>query len=175
MRVDLQQPGSPADWLRHARSDLAIAGARKSRRVLYEHQCFHAQQAAEKAVKALLVVHGISIPRSHDIAFLLAQLPRDIGVPLELVDLPILTKYAVQLRYPGETIPVKTREHRTALRLATRAVEWVASVVCTPRSTLHSPPDLHSSLYHLLTRAALQSSLCHLRSPLSPLHALPPL
>ena len=129
MRADHPQPGSPADWLRHARSDLAIAGARKSRRVLYEHQCFHAQQAAEKAVKALLVAHSISAPRSHDLAFLLAQLPRGIALPVALVDLPLLTKYAVQLRYPGETEPVKVTEHRTALRLATRAVEWAASEV----------------------------------------------
>ena len=139
MRADHAEPGSPADWLRHARSDLAIAGARKSRQILYEHQCFHAQQAAEKAVKALLVDHGISVPRSHDLAFLFARLPRDIAVPLELVDLPLLTKYAVQLRYPGETVPIKTREHRTALRLAKRTVEWVESIVrnIKPNARLH--------------------------------------
>ena len=45
------QPGSPDDWLRHARSDLALARSRKGRDVLYEHLCFHAQQAAEKAIK----------------------------------------------------------------------------------------------------------------------------
>lgn len=129
MRADQQQAGSPSDWLRHAQSDLAIARARKSRRMLYEHQCFHAQQAAEKAVKALLVANGILVPRSHDLVFLLAQLPHGIALPVTLVDLPLLTKYAVQLRYPGETVPVKVKEHRTALRLATRAVEWATSLI----------------------------------------------
>jgi HEPN domain-containing protein len=112
------------DWLRHAQSDLAIAAVRKSRRMLYEHQCFHAQQAAEKAVKAILVASGLSVPRSHDLAFLLAQLPREIALPVALVELPLLTKYAVQLRYPGETEPVTSVDRRMALRLAQAAVEW---------------------------------------------------
>ena len=129
MPPEKHNAGSPSDWLRHARSDLAIAGTRKSRRVLYEHQCFHAQQAAEKAIKALLVAHDISVLRSHDLAFLLAQLPCEIALPVALVDLPLLTKYAVQLRYPGETVPVRVKEYRTALRLATRAVEWAESLI----------------------------------------------
>jgi len=34
---------------------------------------FHAQQAVEKAVKAVLVLHGVDFPRSHDLDFLLAR------------------------------------------------------------------------------------------------------
>lgn len=129
MLLERNRPGSPLDWLRHAHSDLALAGARKTRRLLYEHQCFHAQQAAEKAVKAVLVAHAIPVPRSHDLAFLMAQLPCSIALPVELIDLPLLTKYAVQLRYPGETMPVTAKEYRTALRLATRAVEWASNII----------------------------------------------
>ena len=50
MPPDAPQAGSAQDWLRHARSDLALASMRKTKRVLYEHLCFHAQQAVEKAV-----------------------------------------------------------------------------------------------------------------------------
>lgn len=43
-------PGSPADWLRHAYSDLALASMTPRPPVLPEQLCFHAQQAAEKAL-----------------------------------------------------------------------------------------------------------------------------
>ncbi len=48
-------PGSPADWLRHAHSDLELARVGRATKVLLEGLCFHAQQAAEKALKAVLV------------------------------------------------------------------------------------------------------------------------
>lgn len=41
---------------------------------------FHAQQTVEKAVKAVLVLHGIAFPRSHDLDFLL-----DRGAAIEAV------------------------------------------------------------------------------------------
>ena len=40
-------PGSPADWLRHAHSDLELAKAKElSEDILFEELCFHAQQTA---------------------------------------------------------------------------------------------------------------------------------
>ena len=55
MPSETAHPGSPQDWLRHARSDLALAGVPKTGKVLYAHLCFHAQQAAEKALKGVLL------------------------------------------------------------------------------------------------------------------------
>jgi len=46
--------------------------------------CFHAQQAAEKALKALLLRHGILYPHKHDLADLIALLP---GMPTALEDM----------------------------------------------------------------------------------------
>ena len=46
-------PGSPSDWLRHACSDLELARVARTPKILLEGLCFHAQQAAEKALKAL--------------------------------------------------------------------------------------------------------------------------
>ena len=46
--------GSPVDWLRYAESDLEIARIPQSFRILLEGLCFHAQQAAEKTLKAVL-------------------------------------------------------------------------------------------------------------------------
>ena len=137
MRSETPFAGSPRDWLRHARSDLVLARTLKTPRVLYEHLCFHAQQAAGKAVKAILVRRGIVIPKTHDLAFLLGLLPSAIQVPVALIDLPILTKYAVQLRYPAETHPATANERRTALRLAQAAVEWAEKELTAAGTQIH--------------------------------------
>ena len=62
-------------WLRDAKSDLALASVKKTKSIRYAHLCFHAQQAAEKAVKAVLLSYGADIPRTHDLAFLVDLLP----------------------------------------------------------------------------------------------------
>lgn len=61
---------------------------------------FHAQQAAEKLLKALLFVRGIAPPRTHQLALLL-DLARDAGVQLPegADDLRGLVPYAVLYRY----------------------------------------------------------------------------
>ena len=48
-------PGSAEDWLRYAKSDLELARIEKPEGVLLENLCFHAQQAAEKTLKAVLI------------------------------------------------------------------------------------------------------------------------
>ena len=58
MSSEVPPAGSAQDWLRHARSDLALARMRKTKSLLYGHLCFHAQQAAEKALKAVMVHMG---------------------------------------------------------------------------------------------------------------------
>jgi HEPN domain-containing protein len=59
-----RDPTNPQEWLRQARSNLARAKAdRGLPEVLYEDLCFDAQQAAEKAVKALLVQRRVRFPR----------------------------------------------------------------------------------------------------------------
>jgi len=55
--------GLPAQWITHAESDLRLGrlGADDSA-VLREQVCFHAQQAAEKALKAVLLSREIEFP-----------------------------------------------------------------------------------------------------------------
>jgi HEPN domain-containing protein len=67
------EPGSPEDWLRYARSDLAMARRVTDGEILIESLCFHAQQAVEKALKAVLVRENIRPPRT--------QSRRSDGVP----------------------------------------------------------------------------------------------
>jgi HEPN domain-containing protein len=66
------------DWLKQAESDLCAAEDSASSNH-YEWACFQAQQAAEKAIKALIISKGIE-SRIHSIKFLLSNLPENISV-----------------------------------------------------------------------------------------------
>lgn len=78
------------------------------------HCCFHAQQCAEKALKALLIARSIEFPPTHAIERLLDLLSgAAVELPPDVDEAFILTQYAVQTRYPGVWEPV------TELRLAT--------------------------------------------------------
>lgn len=124
MPVEHTSTGSPQDWLRYARSDLALARSRKQRTMLYEHLCFHAQQVAEKALMAVLVAQGIGFPTTHDLAYLMDALPSRFKVPPSLIVLPSLNRYAVQQRYPGEASPVTWQDRKRAVRLAEEDLTW---------------------------------------------------
>ena len=91
---------SPGDWLRHARSDLEPARVRRPFEVLFEGLCFHAQHAAEKALKAVLIANGVPPQKTHNIRTLLDLLPPDIMAPQEVESAASLTDYAVASRYP---------------------------------------------------------------------------
>ena len=123
-------PGSPADWVRHAYSDLALSRAKElSDNILLEELCFHAQQSAEKSLKGLLVAKGIPFPKTHNIRTLLDLLPEDITVPSEVEEAAILTDYAVMSRYPGTLEPVDEKEYRKALELAELVLHWVEKII----------------------------------------------
>lgn len=101
---------------------------------------FHAQQAAEKALKAALAASGRSFPFTHNIA-LLMQLCDDAGIELQaaLDQLDLLTPYGVAERY-GARSP-GTVDRATALDLAAKAVAWAWAVVEAPPSTGSSDAD----------------------------------
>jgi HEPN domain-containing protein len=73
MRGQRRSPDDPAEWLGRARSSLNLSSA-KTPGVLYEDLCFQAQQAAEKALKAVFVSRKIPYPYTHDINALLSGL-----------------------------------------------------------------------------------------------------
>ncbi len=54
-------------WLAKAESDLATADLVLQGEGPYDTACFHAQQAVEKSLKALLALHAQPIPRTHDL------------------------------------------------------------------------------------------------------------
>ncbi len=123
------EPGSPADWLRHARSDLAYATAPRPLDGLPETLCFHAQQAAEKSIKAVLVARRVPVPRTHNLKTLLEVLPPSFLVPSEVEEAVGLTDYAVVTRYPGDFEPVDEEEYLQAIAHARNVLAWAEKVI----------------------------------------------
>jgi len=80
--------------------------------------CFHAQQAVEKYLKALLVFIGTPIPKTHNIEKILAILPPNYRPKLADKDQDRLTDYATVMRYPGDYEPVSLDEAKKAVRIA---------------------------------------------------------
>lgn len=123
-------PGTPSEWLRRARSNLALASSPKPEEVLREDLCFECQQAAEKALKAVLLSKGIPFRFVHDIGELITLLNRaGLEIPADVSESVILTEYAVEARYPGPFEPVTMHEFEDALMLATAVVRWATEVV----------------------------------------------
>jgi len=121
--------GSPADWLRYARSDLELARVVRPDEVLFEGLCFHAQQAAEKALKAVLIAKGVPPPKTHNIRTLLDLLPQEVIAPQEIEDAVSLTDYAVTSRYPGDFESVDEEEYKETVRLAENVVLWAERII----------------------------------------------
>ncbi|MBI2267296.1 MAG: HEPN domain-containing protein [Armatimonadetes bacterium] len=129
MPPERTEPGTPTDWLRRAWSDLELAQMDRSSRILLEDLCFHAQQAAEKALKAILVSRSIPFPRTHNIGTLVDLLPESIEIPLEAAGAARLSDYAVSTRYPGDLEPVTHEEHVEAVRIAEALLRWAEGIV----------------------------------------------
>jgi HEPN domain-containing protein len=131
------EPGTPTDWLRFARSDLAVALGPLDSDVRVETLCFHAQQAVEKCLKAVLLARSIAFPRTHNLRILIDLVPAATSIPPDIAASVALPDYAVDVRYPGVYEDITDEEYREALRLATSVVAW-AETICirdTPTGT----------------------------------------
>ena len=96
---------NPRAWVEKAEEDFALAqSAIRRKKPLVTGACFHAQQCAEKYMKALLVSKKAGFPMTHDL-LLLNNLCTNAGIFIEIDAklLNTLTDYAVRTRYPGES------------------------------------------------------------------------
>lgn len=118
---------SSTQWLRYARADLAVAGGAQALGSLPGNYCFHAQQAAEKAVKAVYAHLGIEHDLIHDLQRLLTVLPMSIPADVQAAD--VLTPYAVATRYPHVGTEPTNDDVVEAIELARTVVEWATSIV----------------------------------------------
>ena len=94
---------------------------------------FHAQQAVEKMIKAVLARRAVEFQRTHKLRRLVALL-RDSSIvyPPELTEAVALTPYAVELRYdllPVQDDAAAPLDRQWAKRCVERIADWAASVV----------------------------------------------
>ncbi|MCM1107380.1 MAG: HEPN domain-containing protein [Blautia sp.] len=90
--------------------------------------CYHCQQAAEKAIKALIMYYGAEggVPKLHDLSFLLNQIKNKVSIEDKYYDYAdTLTPYGVAIRYPNELF--LGEEHtKIAIQYASEIIEWVS-------------------------------------------------
>jgi HEPN domain-containing protein len=121
----------PREWLNRAHSNLARAREGFSIPGVYlEDLCFDAQQAAEKAIKAILIHLNIPFAYVHDLALLLAAVEQaGQEVPPAIRQAARLTRYAVATRYPGLSEPVTREEYEEAVNIAEEVVRWAQEMI----------------------------------------------
>ena len=130
MPQDKPIPGSPQEWLARAKGSLALAKQSKVEAAFWEDQCFLAQQAAEKALKAVYQSQGLQFRYTHDLEELGKGL-EDSGVEVspKVKEAIILTRYAVETRYPGTVEPITEEEYQEAIQLAEAVVDWAEKIL----------------------------------------------
>ena len=124
-----------AAWLRYADEDLDTATTVLMAPLpVWRNAAYHAQQAAEKALKALIFHLGGEPPRTHDLVQLLldiAALDRAVGTRLLAAHQNAaaeLTLFAVTPRYPGAG-DVSPEQARSAVSAAQAIVETIRKAV----------------------------------------------
>lgn len=109
-----------SEWVEKAEGDFATAARelRVRKAPNYDAVCFHAQQCAEKYLKAVLQEAGIPFPKTHNLAALL-DMAKTVQPAWEMLrpSLLDLATHSVNVRYPGETADKPTaRAARDAAR-----------------------------------------------------------
>ena len=107
-------------WIKYGDEDIQVA-----RHVMkltgdapYRLVAYHAQQCAEKYLKAYLVYHRVDFPYTHRILLLLELCPDRDAWDNNLKNAEELTPFAVSTRYPGEDEIVTESEARRAVDIA---------------------------------------------------------
>jgi HEPN domain-containing protein len=88
---------------------------------------FHAQQAVEKWLKAVLGSRGVEFEFTHDLHRLIAEVTAAVGdVPFDIPEVVALTEHAVPLRY-DEILDTEPFDRQAVVRLVEEVGEWAAS------------------------------------------------
>ena len=122
------------EWLEKAEADLGTATRELKTPGVPNPDavCFHAQQAVEKSLKAVLQDSGLAFPKSHDLVELLELMSPphpELGSLRDKLD--ALTVYAVAYRYPGDAASVE--DARRAIVVAEKALEIVRRFLEPPQ------------------------------------------
>ena len=113
-------------WIAKAEEDFGVAGHLLPEERFAAAISFHAQQCAEKYLKALLIHRGVDFPKTHDIDLLLDLIePIDSGLAGACEDAEALTPYAVEVRYWADSEVVSCEEAKEAFDLASKVRDAV--------------------------------------------------
>ena len=118
-------------WLGKADTDLRAAAHELTATPPFAADgVFHAQQAAEKAMKGLLTWHDAPFRKTHDLAEIGLQCTR-LAPSLEslLERASVLTQYAWKFRYPSEPDEPSREEAERAIALAREVYDAVVSLL----------------------------------------------
>ena len=121
------------EWIEKAEGDFDVAKreVRVRRRPNYDAACFHVQQCLEKYLKAILQDNNIPFAKTHDLVVLLDDVVSvaPLMEPFREV-LDLLTTFAVDFRYPGDSASKETAreafKHCKAVRSVARAALGLA-------------------------------------------------
>lgn len=123
------------EWLSISKTDLAVSRSLSANEEFSAQAVFHAQQSAEKALKAFLVWHQERFKKDHDLGYL-----GDIAITKDktlsdLIDEAVsLNPYAVSARYPGFDDDIESHHVEAAVLLAEKIYNEIL---------LRLPTDVH--------------------------------
>lgn len=87
--------------------------------------CFHCQQTVEKYLKGFLTYHQVEFPKTHFLATLLDLCQKIEARFSELNDVMTLNVYAVEIRYPDDTVQLTLNDAVAAYELASKTKNFV--------------------------------------------------
>ena len=115
--------------LRHAKSSIEIGD--------FNWACFASQQAAEKALKALILHMVGEYPRGYDLVRLYWIIEKHVKLSISKVDLMRLSAYYIQARYPNAgverpSIEILEEHAKEAVEIAERVINEVEKAIKDP-------------------------------------------
>lgn len=123
-------------WLRKASRDVRAAELGLSAQdELWDIVAFHSQQATEKALKGFLAWHNVPFRRTHNLVELVEQCEAiDAAFAALRVPAQLLTRFAVDPRYPGAAPEPDAETAEDALQRAREVMRFVLAYL---------PPEVH--------------------------------
>lgn len=116
-------------WIEKAKNDLLNADNNlASDQIPYDTVCFHCQQAAEKLLKAFLVLRESEYPLTHNLFVILEEILKyDPSADDLRESLAILNPYSVEVRYPGDAWMPTIEDAKEARQATQEVLEWIQS------------------------------------------------
>ena len=126
-------------WIDYADKDLALArhALAMGESCPYHLAAYHAQQCAEKYLKAYLVLNGIDFPYTHNLLRLMELCPADSPWLSGIDQAASLSSYAISARYPGDDEPVTADQAVEAIEIADRTRLILRKALITSATAAH--------------------------------------